>query len=85
MPAELLQRVVNLGEEDFDLALKFALMVAEAIRAAVIFLTRVPVGGFPYSRAEWAWASAQFPLVGGLVGALPHRPRRQVVADTDSE
>jgi adenosylcobinamide-GDP ribazoletransferase len=40
-----------------------------SIRAAVIFLTRVPVGGFPYSRAEWAWASAQFPLVGGLVGA----------------
>ena len=40
-----------------------------SIRAATIFLTRVPVGGFPYSRAEWAWASAQFPLVGGLVGA----------------
>ncbi len=40
-----------------------------SIRAATIFLTRVPVGGFPYSREEWAWASAQFPLVGGLVGA----------------
>jgi len=40
-----------------------------SIRAATIFLTRVPVGGFPYSRDEWVWASAQFPLVGGLVGA----------------
>ena len=40
-----------------------------SIRAATIFLTRVPVGGFPYSREEWAWASAQFPLVGGFVGA----------------
>ena len=30
-------------------------------RASVTFLTRVPVGGFPYSDAEWRWTSAWFP------------------------
>ncbi len=40
------------------------------IRAAVVFLTRLPVGGFPYSDAEWRWASAHFPLIGALLGAL---------------
>src|SRR5262245_51603355 len=39
-------------------------------RAAVVFLTRIPLGGFPYSEAEWARAAAWFPLVGSLVGAL---------------
>ena len=39
------------------------------VRAAAVFLTRVPVGGFPYSRADWAWASAHFPLVGAAIGA----------------
>lgn len=41
-----------------------------ATRAAVAFLTRVPVGGFPYAPEEWAWASAYFPLVGAFVGAI---------------
>lgn len=40
------------------------------MRAAMIFLTRIPVGGFPYSRADWRWAAAHFPLVGGLLGAV---------------
>ena len=31
-------------------------------------MTRVPVGGFPYSANEWRWASAWFPLVGLVVG-----------------
>jgi adenosylcobinamide-GDP ribazoletransferase len=39
------------------------------VRAAVVFLTRVPAGGFPYTDAEWRWASAHFPLVGALLGA----------------
>jgi adenosylcobinamide-GDP ribazoletransferase len=38
-------------------------------RAAVVFLTRVPVGGFPYRDADWRWAAAWFPLVGALVGS----------------
>lgn len=38
-------------------------------RAAVTFLTRVPVGGFPYASREWRWCAAWFPLVGALVGA----------------
>jgi adenosylcobinamide-GDP ribazoletransferase len=38
-------------------------------RAAVVFLTRVPVGGFPYREADWRWAAAWFPVVGALVGA----------------
>ena len=40
-------------------------------------MTRVPVGGFPYSAQEWRWASAWFPLAG-----LAHRRdvRGRVVA-----
>jgi adenosylcobinamide-GDP ribazoletransferase len=40
------------------------------LRAAVVFLTRVPVGGFPYADADWHWAAAWFPLVGAAVGAV---------------
>jgi adenosylcobinamide-GDP ribazoletransferase len=40
------------------------------VRAACIFLTRIPVGGFPYSRADWRWASAHFPLVGLMLGGM---------------
>jgi adenosylcobinamide-GDP ribazoletransferase len=43
---------------------------ARAMRAAFVFLTRVPVGGFPYSAAEWSWASAHFPLVGAALGIV---------------
>jgi adenosylcobinamide-GDP ribazoletransferase len=39
-------------------------------RAAFIFLTRLPVGGFPYSDDDWRWAGAYFPLVGIVVGAM---------------
>jgi adenosylcobinamide-GDP ribazoletransferase len=39
-------------------------------RAALVFLTRIPGGGFPYRPAEWRWAAAWFPLVGAGVGAL---------------
>ncbi len=38
------------------------------LRAAFIFLTRISVGGFPYSAADFAWAPAYFPLVGLVVG-----------------
>ena len=38
------------------------------VRAAFIFLTRVPVGGFPYRTVEWQWANAHFPLVGAFLG-----------------
>lgn len=37
-------------------------------RAAFVFMTRIPVGGFPYSDADWRWAPAHFPLVGIVVG-----------------
>jgi adenosylcobinamide-GDP ribazoletransferase len=40
------------------------------MRAAFVFLTRVPVGGFPYTDDEWRWAAAYFPFVGAAVGAL---------------
>lgn len=39
------------------------------IRAAFVFLSRVPVGGFPYGARDWSWAPAHFPLVGAAVGA----------------
>ncbi len=40
------------------------------VRAAFVFLTRVPVGGFPYTDDEWRWAAAHFPLVGALLGTV---------------
>jgi adenosylcobinamide-GDP ribazoletransferase len=40
------------------------------VRAAFVFLTRLPVGGYPYTDEEWRWAPAHFPLVGALLGAL---------------
>lgn len=43
--------------------------VLRGARAAMTFLTRVPVGGFPYVEADWRWASAWFPFVGLLLGA----------------
>ena len=44
--------------------------VFRGVRAAFAFMTRVPVGGFPYSAEEWRWASAWFPLVGLAVGGV---------------
>jgi adenosylcobinamide-GDP ribazoletransferase len=40
------------------------------VRAAFVFLTRLPVGGFPYTDDEWSWAAAHFPLVGLILGGL---------------
>lgn len=40
------------------------------MRAAFVFLTRVPVGGFPYARTDWRWATAHFPLVGLVLGGV---------------
>jgi adenosylcobinamide-GDP ribazoletransferase len=40
------------------------------VRAAFVFLTRVPVGGFPYTDDEWRWAPAHFPIVGLVLGGL---------------
>ncbi|HWZ90515.1 MAG TPA: adenosylcobinamide-GDP ribazoletransferase [Polyangiaceae bacterium] len=39
-----------------------------AIRAAFIFFTRLPLGGFPYRKADWKWAAAHAPLVGLVLG-----------------
>jgi adenosylcobinamide-GDP ribazoletransferase len=46
------------------------LKAIRAIRAATVFLTRVPVGGFPFSDEEWKWAPSCFPVVGLAVGGL---------------
>ena len=40
------------------------------IRAAFATLTRIPVGGFPYTEREWRWSSAHLPFVGACLGAL---------------
>jgi adenosylcobinamide-GDP ribazoletransferase len=39
-----------------------------AMRAAFVFFTRLPVGGFPYRPADWKWAAAHAPLVGLVLG-----------------
>ena len=41
-----------------------------ALRASFTFLTRIPVGGFPYPQKTWEWISIWFPLVGLFLGAL---------------
>ncbi len=41
-----------------------------AFRASFTFLTRIPVGGFPYPQKTWEWISIWFPLVGLLLGGL---------------
>ena len=40
------------------------------LRCAIIFLTRVPVGGDGYRDADWHWSTAWFPAVGAMIGAL---------------
>lgn len=40
------------------------------VRAAFVFLTRIPVGGFPYAEADWRWSTAHFPLVGAALGLI---------------
>jgi adenosylcobinamide-GDP ribazoletransferase len=40
------------------------------LRAAFVFLTRVPVGGTDYRREDWIWAAAHAPFVGLAVGAV---------------
>ena len=39
-----------------------------AFRASFTFLTRIPVGGFPYPKATWQWITLWFPLVGLALG-----------------
>jgi adenosylcobinamide-GDP ribazoletransferase len=40
------------------------------IRAAFVFLTRIPVGGFPYRSEDWRWAGAHAPFVGIVIGGI---------------
>lgn len=37
-------------------------------RTAIIFLTRIPVGGDGYREDDWRWSTAWFPFVGLLIG-----------------
>ncbi len=39
-------------------------------RAAFVFLSRLPFGGYPYKDEDYAWAPAHAPLVGLVVGGL---------------
>jgi len=41
-----------------------------AMRAAFVFFSRVPVGGFPYRPADWTWAAAHAPFVGLVLGGV---------------
>ncbi len=40
-----------------------------AFRASFTFLTRIPVGGFPYPPETWRWITLWFPVVGLILGA----------------
>ena len=39
-------------------------------RTAIIFLTRIPVGGSGYKDDDWQWSTAWFPFVGFLIGLI---------------
>ena len=41
-----------------------------AFRASFTFLTRIPVGGFPYPPDTWKWISIWFPIVGWILGGV---------------
>lgn len=41
-----------------------------AFRASWTFLTRIPVGGFPYPKDTWSWVTLWFPVVGLCLGAM---------------
>ena len=41
-----------------------------AFRASFTFLSRIPVGGFPYPADTWKWISLWFPVVGLILGAM---------------
>ena len=41
-----------------------------AFRASFTFLTRIPVGGFPYPNDTWKWITIWFPLVGLFLGGI---------------
>ena len=41
-----------------------------SFRASWTFLTRIPVGGFPYPQETWTWISMWFPVVGLCLGAV---------------
>jgi adenosylcobinamide-GDP ribazoletransferase len=55
--AELLTQVRRVG-------------VLRPLRAAFATLTRIPVGGFPFTPEEWLWSTAFFPAVGLIVGGV---------------
>jgi adenosylcobinamide-GDP ribazoletransferase len=44
------------------------------MRASFVFMTRLPVGGFPYRPEDFRWASAYFSLVGLVVGGISSWP-----------
>lgn len=46
------------------------MLALRSVRAAFVFLSRIPVGGFPYDATEWRWAPAHFPAVGLVIGSL---------------
>jgi adenosylcobinamide-GDP ribazoletransferase len=50
------------------------------MRASLVFLTRIPVGGFPYAPADWRWASAHFPFAGLIVGLIMAAAHRATIA-----
>ena len=45
-------------------------LLANSFRASWTFLTRIPVGGFPYPPETWTWISMWFPVVGLCLGGL---------------
>jgi adenosylcobinamide-GDP ribazoletransferase len=40
------------------------------MRAAFVFLTRIPVGGGPYTDEEWRASTGHFPMVGAVLGVV---------------
>ena len=46
------------------------LLCINSFRASWTFLTRIPVGGFPYPKDTWTWISMWFPIIGCILGLI---------------
>ena len=52
------------------LLIKYFKLCFQSFRASWTFLTRIPVGGFPYPPETWTWISMWFPVVGLVLGLM---------------
>lgn len=61
------ERTAQAGEHELDSRFLMPPPL-RGVRAAFIFFTRIPVGGFPFRKRDFRWAAAHAPFVGLVLG-----------------